>query len=427
MTPRPDPVIFLPGIMGSTLRDEYPVAPEPVWNVGRFVMKSYERITLHPNDLRYEAVEPARVVPDHPFPLFYGECIEELRYNLAARPDEPVPVFPFAYDWRQPLAATEEQLRDFIEEVVERTALLRHYRESGYDTATGRVHLVAHSMGGLIVAGYVARYGDARVHKVATIAAPFRGSLESIAKTAIGVGGFGFGGGGSREREAARLTPALYHMLPTFEGAVQRAKAGLDGTLFDVQHWQRSIIETIALFIERHGVVAGGQTPVAAAERVLGEMLHEAQQYRARLEGLTLHDTTRWLSIVGIDEKTRLQVTLTHDAAAGPRFALGDAENAWRATKPSAKTGDGTVPFLGALAAFVPEEQVVCVRPSDFGLFEVKDRLLTELGFHSALPSMHLVQRMVISHLSGRRGPRGGTHSPRISAGDWQPPVEGLA
>lgn len=419
----PAPVIVLPGIMGSTLRDEYPVTPEQVWNVGRYMVKSYERITLHPSDPRFEVVEPARVVRDHAFPLFYAELIEELRFNLSARPDEPVPVFPFAYDWRQPLATTERQLHEFIEEVVDRTALLRHYRAAGYTAQTGRVHLVAHSMGGLVVAGYLATQGDARVDRVATIATPFRGSLEAIAKTAIGVGGFGFGTGGSREREAARLTPALYHLLPSFAGAVVK---GAVGDLFNPRRWQRSILETIALFIERHGVTPEGDF-FAAAVHVLGGMLREAQQHRRRVETLRLADPRRWLSIVGIDEKTRLDVRITEDPESGPRFALSDAKNAWRKARPSVNAGDGTVPFLGARCAFVPEEQVVCVRPSDFGLFEVKDRLLAELGFHSALPSMNLVQRMVIGHLRGAGRPAGGTHSPAIAAGAWDPPMAGSA
>jgi pimeloyl-ACP methyl ester carboxylesterase len=393
--PLPAPVIVLPGIMGSTLRDEYPVAPEQVWNVGRYVAKQYERITLHPSDPRYEVLEPARVVRDHAFPVFYGELVEELRFNLSARPDEPVPVFPFGYDWRQPLAATERYLRDFIEEVVQRTALLRHYRADGFTATHGRVNLVAHSMGGLIVAGYLQANGDARVHRMATIAAPFRGSLEAVAKTAIGVGGFSLGIGGSREREAARMTPALYHLLPSFAGALRTGDAQM---LFDPQHWQRSIVGTIASFIARHGVAADGDVE-AAARAVLGSLLQEAQVHRARLEALRLDDPTRWLCIVGIDEKTRLDVAIADDAQLGPRFVLSDATNAWRKGRPSVHTGDGTVPFLGARCAFIPEEQVVCVRPGDFGLFEVKDRLLAEVGFHSALPSMNLVQRLVVNHL----------------------------
>ena len=63
----PDPVIFVAGIKGSALRDEYPVDPETVWSVLRAVVKSYDRITLHPYNPRYEAQEPARVVRDQVF------------------------------------------------------------------------------------------------------------------------------------------------------------------------------------------------------------------------------------------------------------------------------------------------------------------------------------------------------------------------
>src|SRR5690606_39660993 len=68
----------------------------------------------------------------------------------------------------------------------------------------------------LIVGGYIKTRGFQRVDKVASLASPLRGSLEAVAKTTIGVGGFSLGSGASREREAARVTPALYHLLPSY-------------------------------------------------------------------------------------------------------------------------------------------------------------------------------------------------------------------
>src|SRR5437868_4801308 len=120
----PNPVIFFPGIMGSALRDEYPVDPETVWSPFKLLIKSYDRITPHPSDLRYELEEPARVSADQVFSIVYSEFIEELRHNLSPEADEPVPVYPFAYDWRQPLENIETALADFIDEVVDRTKLL---------------------------------------------------------------------------------------------------------------------------------------------------------------------------------------------------------------------------------------------------------------------------------------------------------------
>lgn len=59
----PYPTIVVPGITASYLTDEYPLPPDTVWRV---LTKEYERIALHPNDLRYEAMGPARVAPGVP-------------------------------------------------------------------------------------------------------------------------------------------------------------------------------------------------------------------------------------------------------------------------------------------------------------------------------------------------------------------------
>src|SRR5665647_117879 len=107
----PSPVIVVPGITATCLRDEYPVSPETVWSV---MTKDYERIALHPDNIRYEAIEPSRVASDQLFEVAYGELVKELRYNLAESTDQPVPVYPFGYDWRQPLDATQAGLAAFI-------------------------------------------------------------------------------------------------------------------------------------------------------------------------------------------------------------------------------------------------------------------------------------------------------------------------
>ena len=55
------PVIVIPGITASLLRDEYAVTPDAVWSM---LSKKYDRVMLHPDDLRYEGLEPARVRAD---------------------------------------------------------------------------------------------------------------------------------------------------------------------------------------------------------------------------------------------------------------------------------------------------------------------------------------------------------------------------
>lgn len=428
MASLPSPVIFLPGIMGSVLRDEYPVDPETVWSPLKLLIKSYERITLHPSDVRYELIEPARVNSDQVFVLIYGEIIEELRHNLTPQADKPVPVFPFAYDWRQPLELIEASLSTFIDEVIDRTKLLRHYNKMGYGgEVPAKVSLVAHSMGGLIVAGYLQKYGEAKVDKVATIASPLRGSLEAIAKTTTGVGALGLSPSSSREREAARVTPALYYLLPSFKGAVT-ADQGLSDDIFVPEAWQPGVIQTLASFIRMYGLESG--PPLARAIELLRSMLDAAWKHRSRIERLTLSDSKMWLSIVGLDASTRLAMRIKSDGGK-PWFELEEARDEWDADDAAhnVNTGDNTVPYLGARSKFIPTKEVVCVTPDDFGFWEIKDKLLEKGGFHSSLPNMNLVQRLVVSHLRGAiYGDVWGRPAPDLNttATPWDPPIAGL-
>jgi len=174
MANMPNPVVVVPGIIANYLRDDYPLPPESVWEVLEG-SKKYERASLHPDDLRYEAIEPARVAPGQLYEVAYKELIEALRHDLTLRPDQPVPVFPFAYDWRQPITITCTVLSSFIDEVIARTLLMRHYASDTTYTANPRVDLVGHSMGGLVIAGHLALAGPHhRVGSVVTLAAPFR-------------------------------------------------------------------------------------------------------------------------------------------------------------------------------------------------------------------------------------------------------------
>jgi pimeloyl-ACP methyl ester carboxylesterase len=427
----PNPVIFIPGIMGSALRDQYPVSPETVWSPFKLFIKAYERITPHPSDLRYELQEPARVTADQVFEIIYADFIEELRHNLSLKADEPVPVFPFAYDWRQPLENTEAQLADFVDEVIDRTRLLRHYHDAGYGGSRfpAQVNLAGHSMGGIIIAGYLQKNGQKKVNRVATLGTPFRGSLEAIAKTTVGVAALGSSPGGSREREAARVTPSLYYLLPSFKGAVS-AEPGLANDLFLPQAWQPGIAGTLREFIRMYGIDPAD--PDRQAVQLLTTMLDGAWRYRTRTEKLQLQAAKDWLCIVGVDATTRVRMRISKDDTGKPRFDLTDADvrNDWKDANPAARvyTGDNTVPYLGARAKFIPSEQVICVTPGDFSFWEFKDRALEAAGFHSSLPNLNLAQRLVVSHFRGQKyGDVWGRPAPDLPAGvAWDPPIAGL-
>ena len=169
------------------------------------------------------------------------------------------------------------------------------------------------------------------------------------------------------------------------------------------------------------------------AETLLAKLLDAARQHRDSIEKLTLDDSKRWLCIVGVYQTTRVRLKIDRDAANNPRFDLtdGDVTNEWHAADPRQRifTGDNTVPYLGARAKFIPTEQLVCVTPSDFSFWEFRDRLLEQTGFHSSLPNMNLVHRLIVSHLKEQPfGEIWGRIPPDIPAGvAWDPPIAGLA
>ena len=427
----PNPVIVVPGITASTLEDAYSVSPETVWSV---LAKDYERIAMHPDDpeLRYEAFEPARLRPGELFGVAYKSLIEELRYNLSPKRDQPVPVYPFAYDWRRPLAATEAQLAAFIDEVIERTKLMPHYHP---DFAKDpKVNLVGHSMGGLVIAGCLERMGkQARVGKVATLATPYRGSYEAVIQVTTGTANLGVTPPSSREREAARLTPALYHLLPRFERDVDYEPDVPGKTLFDSDVWQPSIVATLASFISERGLRIAGITHEARAQQLFASMLNEARAHRDRIEafrpakaGLGAKD---WLAVVGVGAKTRVKLKVkTGDK---PEFAFNseDRDDLWSSSSQAERrlTGDGTVPFEGALPPFLKPENLVLVTPDDFGYWEIQDRLLTKAaGFHGMIPTMNMVHRLIVRFFKGaedRYGNTWGRRAPGVAR--WNPPLEG--
>ncbi len=434
--PIPNPVIVVPGITASNLHDEYAVSPETVWST--LFSKNYDRIILHPDDIRYELLEPARVAAESVFKAVYDSLIQELRHNLSERLDEPVPVYPFPYDWRQPLEIVESRLEMFVNEVIARTRLMRHYHRAGYGEG-GKVNLVGHSMGGLVIAGYLQRLGqEAPVEKVATLGTPFRGSLEAPIKVVTGTASLGEDTTpNSREREAARLTPALYHLLPSFEGALV-TDPELPADLYDVGTWQQGVTDTLAEFIRLQGLRPGNKGQRTQwAQDLLGEMLNVAKVHRVRVEGLRLAQgqagiaPDAWLCLVGVDATTRVRLQVRR-LRGRPVFNLTgeDRTNLWGDKDPQkwTQTGDGTVPYLGAEPGFLERKCLVCLRPDDFGYWEVKDRALVKVaGFHAMLPNLNLAHRLIVSHFRGRPG-RGlwGRPAPGVSKDEWLPPISGL-
>jgi len=420
-----NPVVVIPGITASSLVDEYPLKTEQLWSM--VFNKEYKRIALHPDDLRYEAIEPARVVRGEAFSI-YDDLIKALRHELSARADHPTPVFAFPYDWRRDISSTARELESFVDEVLARTRLLKHYK--GVEKL--EVDLVGHSMGGLVICEYLSQMGKkSKVGKVATIGTPYLGSVEAVVKIATGMSLITGSQPKEREREAARVTPALYQMFPSYSGAaVNTSQQGVD--LFDPDNMQSSIIDSLTEFVRIYSVNTRSNDRRNRAHQILTDMLSTARAHRRSIEqfnasqaALTQSD---WLAIIGVGQKTRIQLTV-EKGRRGSWFVIDDNQfiNELDHDDPrSLRTGDGTVPVAGAIPPFLSHSKPVCVTEDDLGFFELRDRLFVELGgFHGLLPGVNLVQRLVTRHLLPEyRGRVWGRRVP--GARSWKPPIDGL-
>jgi pimeloyl-ACP methyl ester carboxylesterase len=417
------PVIIVPGITATSLSDYYQTPPNRVWDLPSLermplgFIRKFERICLHPDDMRFELREPARVKEVSVFSAVYGDLIEELRVNLE-QDGKPTPVYPFGYDWRQSCALTAAELERFIDEVMQRTALLPHYRDKEF-----QVDLVAHSMGGLVAADYLRRFGKkGKVRKVVSLGTPFQGSLDAVLKLIVGKGQLTGNSPRDRERQTARMTPSLYELLPSFPGAVQSTESQLE-QLFKPQAWQPSLVRTLQRFIDE------AQSQADAKELFAG-MLNNARLFIGRLAKLKLENIlpegdASWLAVVGVGCDTQVSIANELDPKGDPRFEILADQDDWsEGDAESPETGDGTVPFLGALPQFMDKSRVVGVCPEDLSRWELADRLLVETqGLHPFLPAVNLVQRLVTRHLkSSYQGEVWGWKPPTVSTEEWSPP-----
>ena len=255
------PVILIPGVFGSRLRDRASgteVWPGAWW---RILFSSYADLALEidpdsdmPRDSALEAYDIAEAALGRDY---YRPIIETLtRFGGYARATPGTRakkgerrLYVFSYDWRQDNVVSVRALHRLIEAV-----------QRDYDDPDLRVDLVAHSMGGLI-ARYYLRFGTrdvldggahpismdgaARVRKLVLLGTPNLGSVNSLNAFLTGEP---VGLGRIAPRTLATM-PSGYQLFPH---PLARWLIDLDGRarndeLFDPQTWQQhrwSIFET---------------------------------------------------------------------------------------------------------------------------------------------------------------------------------------
>lgn len=389
----------------------------------------------------------------HALPLGYGELVKALREGLTQEPDRPVPVFPFAYDWRLDVFDSARRLGDFIREVLDRCRLLPHY-----PATLAEVDLVGHSMGGLVISaclarGYHVENGKPLVRRVATLGTPYHGAVDALEKVTVGASEM-FGGGRDAERHMARLMPSIYQHIASYPKAFVDRANGDDETplnVFDPLNWQHSVFGALAAHLRVHSRDPQYQDPAKAAQQAFRQLslwLQRGEELLSTVNSVdpraTLLDAAGpgkhpgWLVLVGLDEPTRWKGYLTlkkgerifgfeKDDDGFEPAGHGDPATAPALVERRSRLGDGTVPIRSSIPDWADREAVVGLARRDFGTLE-NWPLRGFPTLHAVLPWLNQAHRWITAFLLDKKaGKREILARPvhDVARPRWRPPVDG--
>ncbi len=364
----PRPTLVLPGIQGSSLENCYPLAPETTWSAlrvveSRLVAPDFDALALDDPadaDLATDVVMRASAL----LAAAYGPLVAGLR----GRRDVPTYLFP--YDWRYSNVLVARALVRFVQQ-------LRRKPLAGWD---GVFDVVAHSMGGLVLRAFLAEWRAATadplpIGRVVFVATPHLGSLDAV--EALISGEAALFGGRKEMRKLLRTFPAVYELLPRFDGAVVRNGVSLD--VFDERNWQENVTAA------REGPNDYGilQTHLSNARATLAA-LPQPQDVLPAADLLVIYG--------GNASSTTTQVRV-----GSPK---GKPANWYDFDHKRKGTGDDVVP---AASARLPGVAAVEIRTQDVSYFHPIQHGLAALDLHAFLPALDEVATIVGRFLDGKR------------------------
>src|SRR3989344_3326665 len=161
--PARNPVIIVPGILGSTLFK----GDDLIWVSLQIIGPGDEFLDVLLMDEHGNPLDEIRAedIMRKPFPGsdYYDGLIRGLESKGY---QENTDLFVFPYDWRLDIGITAEALKAKIEPIIE-------------ITGNGKVDIVAHSMGWLVVKDYIDIHGAGMLGKVLLLGTPHIGSPEA--------------------------------------------------------------------------------------------------------------------------------------------------------------------------------------------------------------------------------------------------------
>jgi pimeloyl-ACP methyl ester carboxylesterase len=328
------PVIVIPGVFGSKLRDRstgveaWPGTTRMIlFDDYRQLALDFDRETLavRPDNLEAFDIAEAALGRD-----FYRKIIETLRdFGGYVRGTPGVPPQPgerryylYPYDWRQDNVEAARGLDRLIE------AIRRDYGEPEL-----RVDIVAHSMGGLIARYYqrygtedvldgresqITLYGSSRVRKLILLGTPNMGSVSSLHAFLVGEAV----GLGRIPQEALATLPSGYELFPhpLVTWLIDASGQARHDDLFDGETWRRyrwSIFDPAVQARIRAARGADADAYLAALARFFDYRLERARRFLWALSTPEPPTQIRYVLFGGDCELTPARLAL-EDAGGAP-------------------------------------------------------------------------------------------------------------
>ena len=155
-----DPIIIIPGIMGSRLytTSDNERIWEPKYN-NLYKVRDYITGDLSVNKISNQQKKSPRE-REYGAKESYKKIVDELCSRFPNRA-----IYVYSYDWRKSNSESAEKLNTAINKVLK-------------ETGKKKVDIVAHSMGGLVTSSYYSKYGNNKLDKVITCGTPYEGSAK---------------------------------------------------------------------------------------------------------------------------------------------------------------------------------------------------------------------------------------------------------
>ncbi|MBX4200187.1 alpha/beta hydrolase [Candidatus Parcubacteria bacterium] len=206
----PNPVIIIPGIMGSEFFEGEPSLNNVIW-------VSPTKILINPNDDFLDVLKLDNTGMPTNSNIVLGNVIKGINKadyfgglfsTLVTSGIDESEVYLFSYDWRKDISDSTLDLKNEIDHVIS-------------DTGAENVNLISHSMGGLVVKNYLKNYSPKNINKIVSIGVPNSGAPSGFKILMYGdnlgvsyLSGL-FGLNQDKIKEISQNMPSVYELLPS--------------------------------------------------------------------------------------------------------------------------------------------------------------------------------------------------------------------